>query len=185
MNTVEIAPGLRHSLGRALVLAGVLTVGGCSAAGSAETGEGKDGAAREPSACSLLNADDVRQTFGSVDTFVGTRPDPVEGERPWGCTWGSQTSYVSVEEVNREAYRAETKAPGALLTPQNIGTGDSFAVYPADKEQPMWFVFTTGGRFYHLDVVPSRDGDYPRYKQGDIGTNVLRLLIPAIENTRN
>lgn len=185
MNTAATAPWLRHSLGCALVLAGVLTVVGCSASGPAETGEAKSGNTREPSACSLLNTEDVRQTFGSIDAFTGTRPDPVEGKRPWGCTWGNRTSYVSVEQVDRETYGAATKAPGARLIPQNIGTGDSFAVYPADKEQPMWFIFTTGGRFYQLDVVPSRDGDYPRYKQGDIGTDVLRQLIPAIESTRN
>ncbi|WP_369271204.1 hypothetical protein AB5J55_15230 [Streptomyces sp. R11] len=68
------------------------------------------------------------------------------------------------------------------MIPQNIGEGDSFAVYPAADDEPMWFAFTVGSAYYRLTVVPSRDGDYPRYEQGDIGTDLLRLLIPAMES---
>ncbi|MFG3137305.1 hypothetical protein ACGFZA_13985 [Streptomyces sp. NPDC048211] len=87
--------------------------------------------------------------------------------------------------MSSEDYRAGIKAPGVRLVPQNIGSGDSFAVYPADDHKPMGFAFTTGDRSYHLEVIPARDGDYPRYEQGDIGTKLLRLLIPAIESSRN
>ncbi|MFE4617126.1 hypothetical protein ACFRJ7_13545 [Streptomyces sp. NPDC056747] len=123
-------------------------------------------------------------TFVTQEPFTGTQLDPVDGKRPWGCTWGSRTSYVSVEEVSPEDYSATIKAPGAHAVPLNIGTGESFSVYPADDDRPMRFAFTTGDHSYHLDVVPARDGNYPRYRQGDIGTKLLRLLIPAIENAR-
>ncbi len=185
MAAAATAWGLRHGLGHVLVLAGFLAVAGCSAAEPADSGEGGASAAAEASACSLLNAEDVRQAFGATESFTGTRPDPVGGKRPWGCTWGSRSSYASVGEVSHEDYRAGIKAPGVLLVPQNIGTGDSFAVYPADDDKPMRFAFTTGNRFYHLEVIPARDGDYPRYEQGGIGTKLLRLLVPAIESTRS
>ncbi len=100
--------------------------------------------------------------------------------------------HVGQPELLRERRRSEQrrlragiKAPGVRLVPQNIGSGDSFAVYPADDHKPMGFAFTTGDRSYHLEVIPARDGDYPRYEQGDIGTKLLRLLIPAIESSRN
>ncbi|MER5278909.1 hypothetical protein ABT025_24615 [Streptomyces sp. NPDC002809] len=179
--------GLGHGLGlgRVLVLAGFLAVAGCSASEPSDSGEKAARPAVKATVCSLLNADDVRQAFGSTEAFTGTQPDPVGGKRPWGCTWGSRSSYASVGEVSHEDYRAGIEAPGVLLIPQNIGTGDSFAVHPADDAEPMEFAFTTGDRFYRLEVIPARDGDYPRYRQGDIGTTLLRLLIPAIENTRN
>ncbi|MEV7403402.1 hypothetical protein AB0N93_23805 [Streptomyces sp. NPDC091267] len=186
MDTVMPIRRLRHGFVHVLVLAGALAMGGCSASRPpTDSEEGAGPAPKKASTCALLNADDVRQAFDSPETFAGTRPDPVDGKRPWGCTWGSQTSYASVEQVSREDYRAGIEAPGVRLVPQNIGTGDSFAVYPADKSQPMRFAFTTGSRsYYYLHVVPARDGDYPSYEPGDIGTKLLRLLIPAIENTR-
>ncbi|MEU3482955.1 hypothetical protein ACI2LO_29045 [Streptomyces sp. NPDC033754] len=48
----------------------------------------------------------------------------------------------------------------------------------------MELAFATGDRSYKLDVAPARDGDYPRYRQGDIGIELLRLLVPAVENAR-
>ncbi len=182
MDTSVTARGLRRGPGAVLVLAGVLAVGGCSAAQPADR-EQKSGGP-EPSACSLLNVEDVRTTFRSQEPFTGTPLDRVDGKRPWGCTWGSRTSYASVEEVSPEEYSATIKAPGALAVPLNIGTGESFSVYPADDDQPMKLAFATGDRSYKLDVVPARDGDYPRYRQGDIGIELLRLLVPAVENAR-
>jgi hypothetical protein len=171
-----------------LVLVGVLAVAGCSAAASGDSAsrEGaaaKTGPAQKASACSLLDVDELPLIFGRYggnEAFVGTRPDPVDGKRPWGCTWGNPTSYASVLEVSREDYRTRLEAPGVRLIPQGMAKGESFAVWPADDE-PMTFAFTVGTRHYHFEVVPSRDGDYPGFMQNEIGQNVLRLLIPAME----
>lgn len=179
---VVLTPGKRRGgVGRVLALAGLLVVMGCTSAESG--GQDAKATAKEPSACSLLNTDDVRMAFGELDTFAATRPDAVDGKRPWGCTWGNRTAYASVREIDRAYYRAGIKAPGARVIPQNMGKGDSFAVYPADEDEPMWFVFTVGSRYFKLEVVPSRDGDYLRYQQGDIGADVLRLLVPAMDDS--
>ncbi|MEU2238688.1 hypothetical protein ABZ572_04685 [Streptomyces sp. NPDC018338] len=86
--------------------------------------------------------------------------------------------------MSREEYSATIKVPGALAVLLNIGTGESFSVYPAGDDQPMKLAFATGDRSYELDVVPARDGDHPRYRQGGIGIELLRLLVPAVENAR-
>lgn len=171
----------------AFVLLGVLSVAGCSTAepggsSSQDKRTSKDVPTPEASACSLLDSDEVRRIFGEYDAFASTRPDPVDGKRPWGCTWGSPTAYASVQEVSREDYRTGLEAPGVRLIPQGMGKGESFEVRPHDDE-PRRFAFTVGARYYSFDVVPSRDGDYARFEQSRIGEDLLRLLIPAMEDT--
>lgn len=185
MHAPVSASARRRGFGCAVGVAGLLAAAGCSAdASGSGSGGGHGGgkATQKPSACSLLKPDDVRTAFGGVgDPFNSTRPDAIDGQRPWGCTWGNQASYASVAETDAERYRADIKAPGGDVIPQNIGEGDSFAVYPADDDEPMRFAFTVGSAYYRLTVVPARDGDYPRFQQSDIGTDLLRLLIPAME----
>ncbi|MXM66126.1 hypothetical protein GR925_22430 [Streptomyces sp. HUCO-GS316] len=169
-----------------LVLAGVFAVAGCSTAGGSSSQDKrppKAVSARKGKACSLLNVDELPGIFGEYEDFVGTRLDPVDGKRPWGCTWGNRTSYASVEEVSREVYRTGLEAPGVRSIPQGMGKGESFGVWPADEDDPMTFAFTVGARHYRFEVVPSRDGDYPRFEQNRIGQDLLRLLIPAMEDT--
>ena len=170
------------------LLVGALAVAGCSTAGpggsSSQEGSSKAVSTQQASACSLIDTEELPGIFGrygEYEAFVGTRPDPVDGKRPWGCTWGNPTSYASVQEVSREDYRNRLGAPGVQLIPQGMAKGESFRVRSADDES-MMFAFTVGARHFLFDVVPSRDGDYPQFAQEEIGQDLLRLLVPAMED---
>ncbi|MEU0355247.1 hypothetical protein [Streptomyces cyaneofuscatus] len=137
---------------------------------------------RAVQACSLLDVEFVGKTFiQTYEPFVGTSLEEEAGKRPWGCTWGSRLNYASVKEVDQSLYLGVVKDSKAELVPQGIAAQESYAVWPKDEEQDMRFAFTVKSRYFLFDVVPSRDGEYLRNQQNSIGQDLLRVLIPHME----
>ncbi|MFD3975764.1 hypothetical protein [Streptomyces cyaneofuscatus] len=175
--------GLRVAHAGVWALGSLFAVVGCSTPEAEQTAaKPSPSPSRTVQACSLLDVEFVGETFiQTYEPFVGTPLEEEVGKRPWGCTWGSRLNYAAVREVDQSLYLSVVKDPKAELVSQGMAEQDSYGVWPKDEEQDMRFAFTVKSRYFLFDVVPSRDGEYLRNEQNRIGQDLLRVLIPGME----
>jgi hypothetical protein len=104
-------------------------------------------------ACSVLTNDQVTQAMGASAPLLAEGSSP---DKPWGCTWGSRESYVSLEELDAARFATVTSSPDLASSPVG-GIGESAALftYKDDGRRPL-IVFTVAGHHYSIEAVASR-----------------------------
>ncbi|MFE0464689.1 hypothetical protein ACFW1A_36090 [Kitasatospora sp. NPDC058965] len=108
---------------------------------------------RVADACSVLTNDQVTGAMGASTPLLAEGSSP---DKPWGCTWGSRQSYVSLEELDATRFATVTSSPDLTGSPVG-GIGDSalLVTYKDDGRSPQ-LVFTVAGHHYSVEAVASR-----------------------------
>jgi hypothetical protein len=147
------------SVAMATVAVAAVTVAGCSSSGNDPSGLSIGGSGPRPAdACTMLTSDQLATIVGTPGPFTGVPEDPANDGTPvWGCTWGTQKSYVDIRELTAGQFNdTNTPDPDIVDTPLS-GIGDQAKLQKNRSDGTNSYVyFRTAGRYYEVQVGVDR-----------------------------
>ncbi|HEX4224042.1 MAG TPA: hypothetical protein VHZ97_16860 [Pseudonocardiaceae bacterium] len=112
--------------------------------------------ARPSDACTLFTSEEVAGIVGTPGPFTGAHEDDDQNGNPvWGCTWGTQTSYVDLREITAAGLAGVDHDAGATRTPlSGIGDRAELVKWTSGREPELYL--TVSGVNYGIDVAVNR-----------------------------